>query len=407
MSTGTDQQRPDLHEEAGSRPSTLELRRRSFWNDDSSEQKPVSRSELAFTSVWLVFLISPAVAIVAGPASIPVKVLSGLSLIAFGVLYTVSWVKPRLVSGLGSFGSAMAWIAVLCVCIVGAAPAAGPTVLATAPFLMALLVFRLPLRAALVSTVAVAVAVIGFVAWRLPESAVWVTTMMSMCAVIFVMIRWTADHEDRSVRMAHDLELSRQREEFARDVHDILGHSLTVVAVKTELARKLLDRDPERARAELDDVLALTREALGEVRSTVGRLRTPTWAEQLHSARTALDAADIEARLPADAGTVPVAQQELFAWCLREAVTNVVRHSGATRCTVAAEPGLLAVTDDGVGMGSDALADGATEGNGIAGLRERVGRAGGTLSLGPAHGSDLTPDAHRAKRPGTRVEVRL
>ncbi|MDH5151928.1 sensor histidine kinase, partial [Kocuria palustris] len=108
---------------------------------------------------------------------------------------------------------------------------------------------------------------------------------------------------------------------------------------------------------------------------------------------TALDAAAIEARLPGPAG-LPAEQQTLLAWCLREAVTNVIRHAQATVCTVEAGPGRLVVEDDGVGTDP-----GAGTGNGLRGMRERVRQAGGELTLSAA---DASPD-----RPGTRLEVRL
>ena len=201
------------------------------------------------------------------------------------------------------------------------------------------------------------------------------------------------DREERTRDLAEQLLLAQQRESLGRDVHDLLGHSLTVITVKTELARRMVERDPQRAIAELDEVLALSREAAGEVRQAVGGLHSPEWAAQLRAARTALDAAAIEARLPGPAG-LPAEQQTLLAWCLREAVTNVIRHAQATVCTVEAGPGRLVVEDDGVGTDP-----GAGTGNGLRGMRERVRQAGGELTLSAA---DASPD-----RPGTRLEVRL
>ena len=373
----------------------------------ASTRDGMSRFDVFFASAWLVFLISPAVRLWDADAGAGVKTLGWIGLFVFGAVYVVSWIHPRPLPSLGDTATVWAWFSALVVCALTMVPTIGLGVLSIVPYLVALLIFRLPLRAALaLSSTLVAGAIL--LTWLIdPDQWVWVLPMTLMSLLIMGLIRVTAEHEERGYRIAHELDLSREREEVARDVHDILGHSLTVVAVKTELARKLVDRDPQRARAELDDVLALTREALAEVRSTVGRLRSPVWAAQVASARTALTAAGIEARLPSDPDVVPEDQQEVFAWCLRESVTNVVRHSEASRCTVAAEPGLLTVTDDGVGVGTHALAGGAGSGNGIAGMRERVGEHGGTVSVGPAPGATLTASAHRAGRPGTRVEVRL
>ncbi len=378
--------------------------RRATWQEDAECGARVSWSNVAFASVWLVFLASPAVAIVSGDAPFATKAFGAAGLLAFVALYVTSWAIPRPVRALSWNASALAWVAVLVLCLLAMAPAAGPYVFAAAPFLMAVLTFRLPVRAAIVGALTVATAVLALVYGRYPQQLVWVLPMMLTCTVIFVIMRSTGEHEERSRAIAHELDLSRQREEFARDVHDVLGHSLTVVAVKTELARRLLDRDPERARAELDDVLALTRESLAEVRSTVGRLRSPVWASQLASARTALEAAGIEAALPSDPTVVPQHQQEVFAWCLREAVTNVVRHSGATRCAVTTEPGRLVITDDGVG-----LAPGTPEGNGLRGLRERVTALGGEMTVTQAALAPVAQDRLSTDRsgPGVRIEVVL
>ncbi|WP_235948353.1 sensor histidine kinase [Nocardia terrae] len=172
-----------------------------------------------------------------------------------------------------------------------------------------------------------------------------------------------------------ELAIIEERNRVARDVHDILGHSLTVITVKTELAQRLLELDPERARAEMADVERLAREALAGVRSTVGGLREVSLPGELANARTALRAAEIEAELP-ESGDLPIRHGVVFGWVLREAVTNVVRHSGAEHCWVRVTPTSLEVSDDGVGM-----ADAAQNGSGLSGLHERVRATGGTLTL--------------------------
>ncbi|QCB51618.1 sensor histidine kinase [Rhodococcus sp. PAMC28707] len=186
-----------------------------------------------------------------------------------------------------------------------------------------------------------------------------------------------------------DLAIVAERERMGRDVHDILGHSLTVITVKAELAGRLIDLDPARAAVEIAQVEALAREALGDVRSTVSGARRVDIAVELGNARSALDAAGIGADLPADADDVPLRNRELFGWALREGVTNVIRHSGAQRCSVALDRTSIVVSDDGRGMGTDM----ASEGNGLRGLGERVKAANGTLVLGSG------------KSGGFRVEV--
>jgi len=167
------------------------------------------------------------------------------------------------------------------------------------------------------------------------------------------------------------LAVSEERNRFARDLHDILGHSLTVITVKAELANRLFELDPVRARAELVDLERLSRDALADVRRAVEGYRELTLPGELARARAALDAAQIEADLPNSTDDIPTERRELFAWAVREGVTNVIRHSGATRCRIRLSPDQVEVSDDGHGADApDAI------GNGLLGLRERAEASG-------------------------------
>lgn len=167
-----------------------------------------------------------------------------------------------------------------------------------------------------------------------------------------------------------------ERARFARDLHDILGHSLTTIAVKAELAGRLIERSPERAGVEVADIERLAREALADVRHTVSGYREVTLAAELAAARSVLAAAGIRADLPQAVDAVPGDLREVFGWAVREGVTNVVRHSDAHACVVRLTPTSVEVVDDGRGGP-------ATAGHGLSGLRERVAAAGGRLHAGP------------------------
>jgi len=171
------------------------------------------------------------------------------------------------------------------------------------------------------------------------------------------------------------LALEDERNRFARDLHDILGHSLTVITVKAELAQKLFDVDPERARAEVNDLERLSRDALADVRRAVEGYRELTLPGELARARMALEAAEIEAHLPNSTDDVPSSVRELFAWTIREGVTNVVRHSGARTCTVTLTPTSAEVADDGRGPEPTST----PSGHGLLGLRERAEAVGATV----------------------------
>ncbi len=186
-----------------------------------------------------------------------------------------------------------------------------------------------------------------------------------------------ADHGEDWARLQEQLAVTAERDRVARDVHDVLGHSLTVVTVKAQLAERLVEADPERARAELVEVQQLARQALAEIRATVRGLRSTALEDELLVAADALASAGIAADLPDDPEVLDPRHRTTAAWALREAVTNVVRHSGAGHCEVVLAPGAIEVRDDGAGVAS------APEGGGLRGLRERAAAGGGSLEVGP------------------------
>jgi two-component system sensor histidine kinase DesK len=194
-------------------------------------------------------------------------------------------------------------------------------------------------------------------------------------------IRLASDRQHRLMDAQTELSqlaVHNERARIAADLHDILGHSLTVVAVKAELAQRLLDVDVERARKELADLESLARDALSDVRSTAMGVRGISLPGEIAAAREALAAANVEAELPGAADDVPSRNRELFAWTIREAVTNIVRHSKAKHASVRLGPGSVEVTDDGVGC----LAAGSPDGQGLSGLRRRADALGATLIVG-------------------------
>jgi two-component system sensor histidine kinase DesK len=175
------------------------------------------------------------------------------------------------------------------------------------------------------------------------------------------------------------LAVSEERNRLARDLHDILGHSLTVITVKAELANKLMDVDPTRARTELADLERLSRDALSDVRRAVEGYRELSLPGELARARMALEAAEIDADLPNSTDEVPSDKRELFAWTIREGVTNVIRHSHATRCTVVLHPDRVEIRDNGAGSSNGT----GSAGHGLTGLRERADALGADVVTTP------------------------
>jgi two-component system, NarL family, sensor histidine kinase DesK len=198
-------------------------------------------------------------------------------------------------------------------------------------------------------------------------------------------------HELRKAReQVARLAVNEERLRFARDLHDLLGHSLSTIALKIQVAQRMVRRNPDAAERELEEVEALTQRSLAEVREAVGGYRKPTLASELEGARSALAAAGIEASVRTE-GTLTEEIGSVLAWTIREGVTNVIRHSGASRCDILVRGGGAAatveITDDGHGsVPTRLLGRGRDSGSGLQGLTERVRAAGGQLETGRCSG---------------------
>jgi two-component system, NarL family, sensor histidine kinase DesK len=182
------------------------------------------------------------------------------------------------------------------------------------------------------------------------------------------------------------LAVAEERSRLARDLHDVLGHSLTTITVKAGLARRVLESSADRDRAveEVRDVENLARQAMTDVRATVSGYRTASLPAELVGARAALSAAGIAADLPRAVDNVTADLQETFAYVLREGVTNVIRHSGASRCEVRLGDSWLEIRDNGRSAAEQVRVSRATGGgHGLSGLAERVAAVDGTLEAGP------------------------
>lgn len=189
---------------------------------------------------------------------------------------------------------------------------------------------------------------------------------------------------------ASQLAVVAERERIARDLHDILGHSLTAVAIKSGLAGRLVDVDPDAARTQIEEVTSIARQALADVRATAAGMRQVRLATEIAGARSVLEAAGIEAITPTAIDAMDEARTELLGYAVREAVTNVVRHSEARRCVITSGRGWVAINDDGRGLGH-VDPSGRAGGSGLNGLRERIERAGGTLTVSSeGNGQGLT-----------------
>ena len=274
------------------------------------------------------------------------------------------------------------WVAYGCVVVLGWASTAllGPHEIGVLMFAMIAGAFVLPTGWAFVVTALMLAGMLGFTALSSagPQygQVIVFGSITWMMITMISLIGTVAQLRQARERVA-ELAVADERARVARDLHDVLGHSLTTITVKAGLTRRLLEAgETDRAAAEVSDVEQLGRQALTEVRATISAQREASLPAELASARAVLAAAGITADLPQAVDNVAPQYREPFAYVLREAITNVVRHSGAQRCEVRLGPSWLEVRDDGSGGAPNG------SGHGLAGLRERLAPLGGTLETG-------------------------
>jgi two-component system sensor histidine kinase DesK len=334
--------------------------------------------------IWLFYLAQPLQQMVKHSHSVERVVgIGALLLFALCYLSFFVWIRQvGLKAGQLPAWQRLAYLGVMLILTLAMVPAAGQTALTALVYITAVGMMALQLPVA----VAVTLALLGGaeLAMRLvpgwTEDSSYGFAIFLGALAVFGMRRAI----QRSVELAvaredfAELAVQEERNRFARDLHDILGHSLTVITVKAELAQRLIAANPDRAASEVADVEQLARSALADVRAAVAGYRELSLAGELVAAHAALQAADIKAELPNTVDEVPEEYRELFAWVVREGVTNVIRHSGAKKCTIRLNAHQIEVLDDGKGPGPG----GSGSGHGLIGLRERADQAGASLSVG-------------------------
>ena len=285
----------------------------------------------------------------------------------------------------------------------GAAFGVGSPGLQLVVFLAVVLAFSLPWQAAIVP-IAILTGILFLIprmipSWSASEDA-WIALLGAGGACTFGRYIMEQRRMARILEQrTHELEINEERNRMARDMHDILGHSLTVIALKSELATRLVDVAPDQARAELDEVQSLARSALADVRATVNSYRELSLAGELARATGVLTSAGIRADLPLTVEAVDPELRELFAWVVREGVTNVVRHAHASHCKVELTSDSIEVTDDGIGLDSA----GAGDGHGLEGLRQRCQDNGADLTIEAPSGGSGTVLRASARRLSSRM----
>ncbi|KQP63627.1 sensor histidine kinase [Nocardioides sp. Leaf285] len=206
--------------------------------------------------------------------------------------------------------------------------------------------------------------------------AAGVTAFFVFTARVSLWLLGVVSELDRARALQADLAVAEERLRFSRDVHDVLGRRLSAIALQSELAARLSERGDTAAAATMLEVRGVAHTALREARALARGYRATDLAQELEGARSLLDAAGIAVAL--DVADLPTAWHEPAGWVVRECVTNVLRHSAATRVEITYAAGALVVGNDGVGPAGP----GPTPGSGLTGLRERLAPLGARLDAG-------------------------
>lgn len=373
---------------------------------------PWERFGWVMATIWLLFLFYPTASVLAADLPVWAKA-TGISMIAaFAGVYIAGFVRIGRTESLTQvMRVGIAHLAMLVLLTLALVPLLGIWALSTTPFVVALAMFALPLMwGAAIAGGTIAIALIASLATGELGNTWFFIPILAMVATGNGLVRFLEGRQATYLAMEEERQIMAERDRVARDVHDVLGHSLTVISVKAELAERLLDADPAQARSELAQIQTLSRESLAEVRATVAGLRAARLEDEVARVRSALEGAGIRAELPDDVTVVDPRHRNVLAWVLRELVTNVVRHSAATGCQVQLGSTWLRVMDDGVGLG------GAAPGHGLRGVAERIGcgeldiqpgpRGRGTVVTVQMNPGDAPPvpasaEVPAADRPGT------
>lgn len=341
-----------------------------------SALKSFDRVSVGLSGIWLAFLLYP-LAYLLGNSSFTLaqKIVGTIWIALFAIVYVLSFGAYNFLTEPRPLVKTLYWNLLLLVPMLGLSSILGGWGLYLTTYCVALWCFHDPQQTSMKIGVLVALISAGTMIFFYRDIFInggygFVTGSCFVLVMAFLSYRAEL-HREREEELAQ----AKQAEKIARDVHDILGHSLTVINLKAELAAALATAQPEKARTEMQEVAALSRTALAEVRATVTRMKNPNLSGELEAARRALETAQIKAYLP-EPGVAARAGNNatLFSWVLREAITNVVRHSSARNCWVNLDAERIEIIDDG--------SNGPFElGNGLSGLQDRVREAGGDLLI--------------------------
>jgi len=364
-------------------------------------------------AIWVIFLATP-LREAAGATTVPVRVLGVAGVVGLAALFAWSFVRHWIGRDV-TRRTAVLLVAAEVACVALITLAAGQQglvgIVLVGTTVMMFASTRVGVGVVIV-LVLVMLALPRVVAGWEPEDGLALTVVLTSLAIFS--FRRSRERNRRLHRAQEEvaaLAVAQERDRISRDMHDILGHSLTVVSVKGELAARLLrgehgsDGAPtstpgtQRAEAELTEIRTLVRSALADMRGMVSGERQVTLAGELAAARSAFDAADMAADLPGAVDAVAEEYRDVFAWALREGTTNVLRHAAARRVVVTLTSRSLVIDDDGRGVRGSRPTASDGGGNGLPGLTDRARAVGLVVETGPSPLGGLRLAVHAPPAP--------
>lgn len=382
-------------------------------------------TELLYPAVWLIYLTFPLGTCFTADAGIFARIIASILVIAFGVVYLSVY---RYVHKFEDNKALKLWGVTGVLIAIGAVtyPVTGLSSVCFIPYICALWVFIRSGRQGIITGIFVSTVLVVCVLFAPPQlhgQTLPIVLAVGVGVAIVIGVGVAHADEERRRELERQLDRAHQREAYATAMHDVLSHSLTVIAVKAQLASRLVDADKDKARGEIDEIYELSHSALNDMRSALDELAPPSLTETIEEAQAVCTSAGISLTAQVD-DDLPPATASLYAAIVKEATTNILCHAEAQSASITATPAKLIIADDGRGFdqkkrsnanGLPNAEDGGrhhglanVKQHGLEGMKRRAHNIGASFSIhsAPGKGTILTVETmpKRTKTPSAQTQ---
>ena len=382
-------------------------------------------TELLYPAVWLIYLTFPLGTCFTADAGIFARIIASILVIAFGVVYLSVY---RYVHKFEDNKALKLWGVTGVLIAIGAVtyPVTGLSSVCFIPYICALWVFIRSGRQGIITGIFVSTVLVVCVLFASPQlhgQTLPIVLAVGVGVAIVIGVGVAHADEERRRELERQLDRAHQREAYATAMHDVLSHSLTVIAVKAQLASRLVDADKDKARGEIDEIYELSHSALNDMRSALDELAPPSLTETIEEAQAVCTSAGISLTAQVD-DDLPPATASLYAAIVKEATTNILCHAEAQSASITATPAKLIIADDGRGFdqkkrsnanGLPTAEDGGrhhglanVKQHGLEGMKRRAHNIGASFSIhsAPGKGTILTVETmpKRTKTPSAQTQ---